>query len=88
MISASGFDEGALASPRENKVYLKTYREADETDFWQRFVQADSWLNIMAYKLTISHVAMFLQDGRHFDNVPDQQRIMRSVGGSRKRLSR
>lgn len=80
MISASGFDEGALASARENKVYLKTYREADETDFWQRFVQADSWLNIMAYKPTISHVSMFLQDGRHFDNVPDNMALFDEHG--------
>jgi hypothetical protein len=71
MISSSGFDQGALASAKENKIYLKTYREADETDFWKRFVRADSWLNLMAYEPVISHVSMFLQDGRRFDNVPD-----------------
>jgi hypothetical protein len=43
MISASGFDSGARKLAAQKNVILKTYRQAEQTD-WETFLTSNSWL--------------------------------------------
>jgi hypothetical protein len=80
MISSSGFTAGARAAADQHNIHLKTYREANETDFWQRFVHANSWGNIITYEVHLNHIAMILEDGRRFENIPDNMILFNQQG--------
>ena len=44
MVTDTGYDSGAQYVAAENKVILKTYREAETTD-WESFVGKGAWFN-------------------------------------------
>ena len=46
MISAAGFNEGAKATARENRVNLRSYREATEAD-WRKAVGPECWVRLI-----------------------------------------
>jgi hypothetical protein len=80
IISSSGFDAGATAAAAQHTIYLKTYREADDTDFWQRFIQADSWASITTYQIDLNAVSMILEDERQFNNIPTNLILLNEQG--------
>src|SRR5215510_4993040 len=47
MVSPVGFDAGAIASAKDNRITLLTYREATQLD-WADVTKAGAWLGILA----------------------------------------
>ncbi len=69
MISNTGFDAGARAVAAQHNILLKTYREADETD-WKRLVGADCWMTLIGSEWDIIRVSVVLANGQRIDDVP------------------
>ena len=81
MVSISGYDSGAryLADKNTIRIILKTYREAEQTD-WENLVGQGAWFNFNHFHFDLRNVRMVLADGRKLMGVPPGLILYKSDG--------
>ncbi len=81
MVSISGYDSGAryLADKNAIRIILKTYREAEQTD-WENLVGQGAWFNFNHLHFDLRSVRMVLVDGRKLMGVPPGLILYKSDG--------
>jgi len=71
MVSTSGYSSGAQDVAHNNsiKIILKTYREAEQTD-WENLVGCGRWFNFNQIQYKLETVRMILEGGKKVAGVP------------------
>ena len=81
MVSISGYDSGAryVADKNPIRIILKTYREAEQTD-WENLVGQGAWFNFNHIDFNLGNVRMILADGEKLMGVPPSLILYSSDG--------